>query len=199
MLLYKDSVYTIINGKLTGVKVNSLVDLFNSKGYSYYQTDKNTAHSYLETYEDLFKPYKDQDIVFLEVGVREGGSLRLWGDYFSKAIIYGYDIVDSAVPNIFNERTNYIVKDINKVTSDEIADMKIKIALDDGSHILEDQLQFVKKFYPNILEGGMVIVEDIQNVDSDKKHFEELGYPFEIIDLRGVKGRYDDVILLFKK
>ncbi len=199
MLLHKDSIYGIIDGKITNIKANTLVDLFNSKGYSYYQTDKNTVHSYLETYEKLFKPYKDQDIVFLEVGVREGGSLRLFGDYFSKAIIYGYDIVDSAVPNIFNERTNYIVKDINTVTPDEVANMKITIALDDASHMLQDQLEFVKKFYPNILEGGMVIVEDIQNVDSDKKHFEELGYPFEIIDLRGVKGRYDDVIFLFKK
>ena len=202
MLLYKDSVYTIINGKITDVKTTNtetLVGLFNSKGYSYYQTDKNTAHSYLETYEKLFKPYKDEDIVFLEVGVREGGSLRLWGDYFSKATIYGYDIVNSATPNTFNDRTNYIVKDINTITSDEVASMKIKIALDDGSHMLQDQLEFVKKFHPNILEGGMVIVEDIQNIDSDKKHFEELGYPFEIIDLRGVKGRYDDVIFVFKK
>jgi len=179
--------------------MQTLTELFNSRGYSYYQTDKNTAHSYLETYEKLFKPYKDEDIVFVEVGVREGGSIRLFGDYFTKAIIYGYDIMDSAIPNTFNNRTNYIVKDINKVTSEEITGMKIKIALDDGSHMLQDQLDFVKKFYPNILEGGMVIVEDIQNVDLDKKHFEELGYPFEIIDLRGVKGRYDDVIFLFKK
>jgi len=199
MLIYKDSVYDVADGKITNIKVKTLVELFNSKSYSYYQTDKNTVHSYLETYEKLFTQYKDQHIVFLEVGVREGGSLRLWGDYFSKAIIYGYDIVDSVTPNIFNERTNYIVKDINKVTSDEIANMKIKIALDDGSHTLQDQLDFVKKFYPNILEGGMLIVEDIQNIDSDKKHFEELGYTFEIIDLRSIKDRYDDVILLFKK
>lgn len=202
MLSYKDSVYDVIDGKITNVKaieIKNLVDLFNFKGYSYYQTDKNTTHSYLETYEKLFQSYKDEDIVFLEVGVREGGSLRLWGDYFSKAIIYGYDIVDSATPNTFNERINYIVKDINTVTPDEVADMKIKIALDDGSHMLQDQVEFVKKFYPNILEGGMVIVEDIQNVDSDRKHFEELGYPFEIIDLRGVKNRYDDVIFLFRK
>lgn len=202
MLFHKDDVYDISNGKIINIKpykIRTLVDLFNSKGYSYYQTDKNTAHSYLETYEKLFKSYKDQDIVFLEVGVREGGSLRLWGDYFTKAIIYGYDIIDSAIPNIFNKRTHYVVKDINEITSDEVDNMKITIALDDGSHTLPDQLEFVKKFYPHILKGGMVVVEDIQNIDSDKKHFEELGYPFEIIDLRNVKGRYDDVIFLFKK
>ena len=45
----------------------------------------------------------------------------------------------------------------------------------------------------------MVIVEDIQNIENDKKQFEELGFPFEVIDLRKIKGRYDDVILLFKK
>ena len=69
--------------------IKTLVELFNSKGYNYYQTDKNTVHSYLETYEKLFNSYKDEDIVFLEVGVREGGSIRLWGDYFTKATIYG--------------------------------------------------------------------------------------------------------------
>ncbi len=177
----------------------TLVELFNLKGYSYYPTDKNTAHSYLDTYEKLFSKYKDDKFSFFEVGVREGGSIRLWGDYFTKAKIYGYDIIDSAYKNIFNERTKYIVKDINKVTDEEIKELEIKIALDDGSHMLEDQLNFVKKFYPNILDGGMVIIEDIQNIDSDKKYFEELGYPFEIIDLRSIKGRYDDVILLFKK
>lgn len=179
--------------------IKTLVELFNSKGYNYYQTDKNTVHSYLETYEKLFNSYKDKDIVFLEVGVREGGSIRLWGDYFTKATIYGYDIVDSAIPGIFNNRTKYIVKDINKVTNQEAIDMKLTIALDDGSHLLKDQIEFVKKFYPAILSGGMVIVEDIQNIENDKKQFEELGFPFEVIDLRKIKGRYDDVILLFKK
>jgi hypothetical protein len=177
----------------------TLVDLFNSKGYSYYPTDKNTVHFYLETYEKLFLPYKDKDFSFFEVGVREGGSIRLWGDYFTKAKIYGCDIVNSAYKNIFNDRTTYIVKDINDMTSNEIINMNLTIALDDGSHMLDDQVEFVKKFYPYVLEGGMVIVEDIQNIDSDKKRFEELGIPFEIIDLRSIKRRYDDVIFVFKK
>lgn len=177
----------------------TLVELFNSKGYSFYPTDKNTVHSYLDVYDKLFSSYKDEEFSFLEVGVREGGSIRLWGDYFSRAKIYGYDIVDGAYKGIFNERTSYIVKDINLLTEEEISSLQIKIALDDGSHILEDQINFVKKFHPNTLKGGMLIIEDVQNIDSSKEHFEALGYPFEVIDLRKVKGRWDDVILLFKK
>ena len=64
-------------------------------------TDKNTVHSYLDLYEKLLcnKKYNAKNI--LEVGIGEfyeknGGSLKLWKDYFINATIYGLDILNDS-------------------------------------------------------------------------------------------------------
>ena len=67
----------------------SLTELVNRGEYS---TDKNTTHSYIESYEKLFETYKDNKINLLEIGSHNGGSLRLWNDYFSDATIIGLEI-----------------------------------------------------------------------------------------------------------
>lgn len=180
--------------------METLRDLYLSKGgYNYYPTDKDTVHCYLNTYDRLFRKFKDEKINVLELGVSEGGSIRLWSEYFINARVFGYDINKTARPNIFNERVNYVIKDINLVAADEFKDTPLTIALDDGSHILEDQLAFIKIMYPQIVPGGMVLVEDIMNLDVQKPIFQSLGIPFEIIDLRNIHGMYNDVILVFNK
>jgi hypothetical protein len=55
-------------------------------------TDKNTSHSYLETYEKLLKPYKEKDGSLLEIGVQYGGSILLWKEYLKNFRIFGVDI-----------------------------------------------------------------------------------------------------------
>lgn len=180
-------------------KMATLRDLYYTKGYEYYPTDKGTTHCYIDSYDKLFKPFQKKKINVLEVGVREGGSIRLWSDYFTNAKIYGYDIENTAYPANLNEKITYIVKDINKVLPEEVSDLAPTIAIDDGSHSLSDQLAFVKLVYPHIKTGGLLIVEDIQNLDRDKPYFEELGYSFDVVDVRQVQNRYDDVLLVFKK
>ena len=56
-----------------------------------YNTDKIT-HGYLDVYDPLLAPWVDREIKLLEVGVREGGSLQLWRDYFRLGAIIGIDI-----------------------------------------------------------------------------------------------------------
>ena len=167
-------------------------------GYGYYPTDKGTTHCYIDTYDRLFASFQDQEINILEVGVSEGGSIRLFSDYFTKANIYGYDIMNTARPGIFGPHVTYIIKDINKVDPQEFINIAPTIAIDDGSHILADQLLFVKLVYPAMVEGGLLFIEDIQDIDKEKTAFEALGFPMEVIDLRS-SGRYDDVLILFKK
>lgn len=177
----------------------TLRDLYYTKGFGYYPTDKGTTHCYIDSYDKLFLDYKEKTINILEVGVSEGGSVRLWSEYFTNATIFGYDIVRTARPNIFNENVSYIVKDVNHIAIDEFKDTPLSIAIDDGSHSLQDQLTFIKTIYDQVIPGGLLIVEDIQNLEGQKSDFESLGYPFEVIDLRNVQGRYDDVLLVFKK
>ena len=75
-----------------------------------YGSDKGPRkHRYTELYELLFRPFRDADISFLEMGLLIGGpehgidagretkdvpSIRMWLEYFSKAQIIGLDISD---------------------------------------------------------------------------------------------------------
>ena len=57
-----------------------------------YDTDK-IANGYLPRYDRQLALWVDQAPVLLEIGVRSGGSLRLWRDYFPRGTIVGVDIV----------------------------------------------------------------------------------------------------------
>ena len=51
------------------------------------KTDKNTLHSYLPLYQELLKGKKETAKNILEVGISQGGSIKLWHDYFTNAIL----------------------------------------------------------------------------------------------------------------
>ena len=82
----------------------SLQELLNTGNYftdkgrypnstKYYDTSKIDLHNYIPTYEKLFHDFKNKPIDFLEIGIYNGGSLKLWRDYFTQANITGIDIV----------------------------------------------------------------------------------------------------------
>jgi hypothetical protein len=67
--------------------LQSLADLVASGRYA---TDKTPG--YLALYDELFAPLRDRDIRLLELGVKQGGSLELWRDYFPLGRIVGLDM-----------------------------------------------------------------------------------------------------------
>ena len=68
------------------------------------KTDKNTLHSYLDLYQNLFNDKKYTAKNILEIGIYMGGSIKLWSDFFVNAKIYGIDIMDvhNALDNVRN-------------------------------------------------------------------------------------------------
>jgi 23S rRNA U2552 (ribose-2'-O)-methylase RlmE/FtsJ len=175
-----------------------LVDLFYTGKYN---TDKGTSHSYIqEYYPDIFRPFKGRECTVLEVGVFKGGSLKLWRDYLGpQAKIYGIDNT-AQVPAKYVEGCKIILAD---AYTQEVADMipELDIAIDDGLHTLEDHKEFIRLYSPKIKLGGYLIIEDIQNFD-DVEEVMSLcpdGWRVNCIDLRDRKGRFDDVIIEFKR
>jgi hypothetical protein len=78
------------------MSLEQLVD--NSK------TDKNTLHSYLGLYQKLLISKKETARNVLEVGIFNGGSIKLWHDFFPNATIYGLDIIP--IKNLWSEIKN---------------------------------------------------------------------------------------------
>lgn len=179
----------------------NLVELNKSQGDGYLipdaLSDKGTIHNYLTIYDELFAPFRDKKINLFEVGYQYGGSAKLWELYFNKAKIKCIDI-DISVPLPESDRIEFDLMDVNELTQDYFNEL-IDIAIDDGSHFLKDQLHFIKNVWPVIRKGGLMIIEDVQDIDTEESIFRNLGIPFEVIDNRAKQGRYDEVLLIFRK
>ena len=42
---------------------------------------------YFNVYDQLFKKFKNKEIVIVEIGVLNGGSLYMWQKYFGKKVV----------------------------------------------------------------------------------------------------------------
>lgn len=177
---------------------------FNSPG----GTDKDTFHSYTGAYEFLLSPYKNREIDLLEIGVQYGGSSLLWHDYLPQAKLVLVDMYNSMHPSIsermIDGRWNYYIADAYIDETVSIIMQKhpkgFDVALDDGPHTLETQILFIQKYLPYMKPGGIMIIEDIQSQEDLKALFEsvpdKLKNNVRIIDLRSIKGRYDDLMFV---
>jgi hypothetical protein len=162
-------------------------------------TDKELRHSYCSLfYDEHFLPYKHKEINLLEIGICHGGSLILWNDYFEKSKIFGVDIVDmtqgSTKPY---ERINTYFEDAYQ---DEFISKlpPLDIVIDDGPHTIESQLLCIDVYCPKINPGGMLIIEDIIDINNGNRLAEKansLGYKHQLFDSTEVTGNHDNIIL----
>ncbi len=183
-------------------------------------TDKNTSHSYIDTYERLFQEKKTKKNNILEIGIgapyhdkRNGGSIKLWYDYFQNSTIYGLDIIDISNVNecILNNERIKLYTSINAYDENFIKEtftnnnITFDILIDDGPHTLESMIFFVKHYLHLLNSGGILIIEDIQNIDwinnikLNIPHELKKNIEIEVIDLREIKNRWDDIMFVIKK
>tara|TARA_R110000803_G_scaffold132777_1_gene199965 strand:- start:1042 stop:1635 length:594 start_codon:yes stop_codon:yes gene_type:complete len=162
--------------------------------------DKGTTHSYLEHYAELLKPYRNKEVSLLEIGVQYGASLKSWKKYFKKGIITGLDIKPHCTKYEEDRIRVNIVDACNEELVDEtFGDETFDIIIDDGSHQLPDQLKAFEILFSRLTKGGIYIIEDIQDLDSQQEHFEKLHESCEVIDIRHTKHKYDDVLVVYRK
>ncbi len=129
-----------------------------------YNSDKIASH-YLDHYDPIFQTWLDKNITLLEVGVRHGGSVLLWKDYFPKAQIIGIDI---ELPKGFkqterislfegNQADTKFLSDVAKQTAPEGFD----IIIDDASHLGEvTKTTFWHLFTNHLKPNGLYVIED---------------------------------------
>lgn len=151
-----------------------------------YPTDKCPYHhNYVEFYEALFSPLKNQRIRLLEIGVLKGDSMKLWEAYFPEARIFGLDIYDKAEYD--TERVKTLVADqgnragLTKVIA--VTGRDFDIILDDGGHRMDQQQISFGALFPALKSGGLYILEDVHT------SFPEL-YPGYGVDPDGQNSTY---------
>lgn len=172
----------------------NLLEQYNSKEY---KTDKQTVHSYIQwVYNTLFDKYNTTNV--LEIGAFDGGSALLWRDYFINAKV---DIIDiNECKMLYNQnRINHIVT--NAYSEILIPTLnKYDIIIDDGPHTLDSMIFFIQHYIQLLKPNGVAIIEDIQDYSWFKilNSFLPDNFSSETVDLRPIKNRYDDLLLIIR-
>lgn len=136
-----------------------------------YGTDKwGAMHQYPRHYQRHFSPRRNDRLTVLEIGVggfldpsRGGASLRMWKQYFPRALVYGLDILDKSA--VDGPRLTTIRAD----QSDDAELARIAeqygpfdIVIDDGSHISRHIIGTFKVLFPHLAPDGLYVIEDLQ-------------------------------------
>lgn len=162
--------------------------------------DKGNLHSYIPVYEELLKPYRESGTI-LEIGLAFGYSMRMWDEYFGKdARIYGADISVVFDTTEFKEpRITVLQADATQEELlNKLGNATFDVVIDDGSHMPSDQITTFNLLRDRMNSGGVYIVEDILDFDSVSSAFKSLHHNCDFIDLRSVKNRFDDVLIVLK-
>jgi hypothetical protein len=119
---------------------------------------------YFPVYERHLSKFKDQSVVFWEIGVFKGGSLGLWQSLLGPmAVIVGLDI-NPACRQHENEQCRVRIgsqSDTAFLSSviDEFGPPDV--VLDDGSHKMDDIRATFDYVYPRMNNNGVYMIEDL--------------------------------------
>jgi len=165
----------------------------NTKSYKSFNkspfcSSKHT--SYFHAYDHFFDKYIGKKITFVEIGVKGGGSLFMWREYFGpEARIIGIDInpevkkweKDGFEIFIGNQSDkNFWKKFLKKIQN-------IDVVLDDGGHTYDQQIITVESLASSINDGGIIVIEDTHT--SYKNNFGPRKFSF----IKYVNNRIDAI------
>lgn len=121
---------------------------------------------YLDIYEKHFRRFVDKEMLIIEIGVFEGGSIQMWKDYFGeKATIVGIDINQSCKE--FEDKSKNIFVEIGNQSNPEFLKSVVDkygrpdIVLDDGSHVMSHIITSFENLYFSVKDDGVYMVEDL--------------------------------------
>lgn len=174
-------------------------------------TDKNTTHAYLGLYQRLLSGRKESAKNVLEVGIgdlypKNGGSIKLWRDFFENAKVYGLDILgpDRVIDEIKNDERIVLFMNVNAYDkgffdSEFLSKgMKFDFMLDDGPHTLESMSTFIELYSQLLTDDGILIIEDIPETERFDQLSEvvpeHLKAYIRTYDLRHLKNTQNDLV-----
>lgn len=146
-----------------------------------YGTDK-VSHGFCKYYDKILSNIRGSATQIMEIGVFFGASIRMWKEYFNKAVIHGVDHFTGKQGNgtSFNDPMKYyneiknnpdpriILHNVNQsdskamtILASKFSNASFDVILDDGSHIMYDQQISLAILFKLLKPGGIFIIEDI--------------------------------------
>ncbi len=119
------------------------------------------CHHYTDLYEPLFRAWRDDPVSILEIGVLDGGSIRMWRRYFPNATVTAIDVSDKITfaddPSVFfihgNAYSDQVIENLQH--------RRFDIMIDDADHQIETQKIFLQRYSPLLKPHGILIIEDV--------------------------------------
>ena len=193
-------------------KMSEILSQQNDSGFSIGNiTDKASEHSYDILYDDILSNYRNKEILLLEIGIWHGGSALLWQEYFPKGKLVFLDIesrVSESTWKLIN-KDKFDFHLMDAFTDEGFENVKalypngFDIIIDDAPHTLESQIFTIQNYTKLLRKGGILVIEDIQHFDNASEIMQLIGdiphKSCEVIDLRPIKNRYDDIVIVVKK
>jgi hypothetical protein len=135
----------------------------------YYSTDKHYEHNYFNLiYNNLFKDIYTDVKNFMEIGINDGESVKLWRDYFVNSNIIGVDIdLNKSSDNLLRSGLDrLILVNSDQSSESDLVSLSEKypnmdVILDDGSHKMRDQQITLSKLFKSVVPGGIYTIEDL--------------------------------------
>ena len=128
-------------------------------------TDNIKPPAYVPIYEQIFAPLRHQKLKILELGVFQGGSLKVWERYFPHAEIAGLDLrlpgmaFDSGRVRMF-EGDQSDPGILDRIAA-EVAPDGFDIVIDDAAHIAAlAKASFWHLFEHHLRPGALYCIED---------------------------------------
>lgn len=170
------------------------------------KTDKEVPKKLIsKVYDPCLKHFKPKPFKMMEIGVRGGGSTRLWLSFFEQVQLWAIDNGDDLIPGLFNEisqdsRLTFLKEDAYKGEVFSIIPNDFDVVIDDGPHSLFSQVYFVKNYINILNKFGIMFIEDIQAqhwldnlISAIPRNFKGCS---RVVDLRSETGVGDNLVLI---
>lgn len=122
------------------------------------------AEHYLPIYDFFFEKEQEKPLNLLEIGVGWGGSLYTWVEYFPKGSITAIDnnpkrkqFEEGKIKIFIGDQADAeFLKSVNTQTG------PYDIIIDDGGHMMQQQIISFQTLFPLLKDGGYYVIEDWQ-------------------------------------
>ena len=170
--------------------MNKIRELFKKSKFR-----SSKYYKYFKNYEDILSNFGGQDVTMIEIGVQDGGSLKIWQEFFGpNSKIIGVDLNPECKKFESENIQIYIGSQSNKNFWTKLFKEvgKVDIIIDDGGHTNQQQIITTINCVPNIKDGGMLIVEDVHT-----SYLKRFNNPSKYSFINFVKKTIDDINSLF--
>ena len=123
--------------------------------------------NYFNIYENLLSRFINKKIIFVEIGIGDGGSLFMWRKFLGKkAKIIGIELNPDAKKL---EKYGFKIfigdqSDVSFLRNVKAKIPRVDILIDDGSHRAKDQKATFEEMYYHVRKPGVYLIEDIEQI-----------------------------------